>query len=248
MDLPPLGDVAVVVAGALVAGFASGLSGTGYVLVALGFWLHAMPPATAAPLAALCAVGAHVQSLPRIWRGVIWPRLWPFLVGGLIGVPIGIALLRHVSVQPLKLCIGLLLILYCAWVALVRRPPMVQGGGVLADAAVGLTGGVLGGLASLSGPVPAVWAQLRGWNMHEQRGVNQPYNMMILIGVVVAAAVAGLLDRTYFLWAAIALPTTMAGTQLGLLLYRRLDDLQFNRVILALLGLSGATLIVSAAT
>jgi uncharacterized protein len=35
--LPPAGDIAIVVAGALVAGFVNGLTGTGYALMALGF-------------------------------------------------------------------------------------------------------------------------------------------------------------------------------------------------------------------
>ena len=56
MPLPPAGDIAIVVAGALVAGFVNGLSGTGYALMALGFWLQAMSPVTAAPLVALCTV------------------------------------------------------------------------------------------------------------------------------------------------------------------------------------------------
>ncbi|MDP3163095.1 MAG: sulfite exporter TauE/SafE family protein, partial [Reyranella sp.] len=79
MDLPPLGDIAIVAAGALAAGFVNGLSGTGYALVALCFWLQAMSPLTAAPLTALCGVAGHVQSLPKIWKGVRWPRLWPML-------------------------------------------------------------------------------------------------------------------------------------------------------------------------
>ena len=112
MDLPPTGDIALVVAGAAVAGFVNGLSGTGYALVALGFWLHAMSPITAAPLVAFCSVCGHVQSLPRIWQGVVWSRLWPFLLGGLIGVPLGTALLAHVQVKPLKIGVGLLLIFY----------------------------------------------------------------------------------------------------------------------------------------
>jgi hypothetical protein len=78
VPLPPLGDIAIVVAGALVAGFVNGLSGTGYALLALGFWLQAMSPITAAPLVALCSVGGHVQSLPSIWHGVHWPASGPF--------------------------------------------------------------------------------------------------------------------------------------------------------------------------
>ena len=243
MDLPPTGDIALVVVGALAAGFVNGLSGTGYALVALGFWLHAMSPITAAPLLAFCSVGGHIQSLPRIWKGVIWSRLWPFLAGGAIGVPIGTALLGLVQVQPLKIGVGILLLSYCAWMGLVRRPPVVMGGGRLADAAAGVGGGILGGMASLSGPIPVIWVQLRGWNMLAQRGVNQPYNMSVLSLSLVSAAIAGFLDRTFFLWAVITLPVTLIGAKIGLQLYGRINEAQFRRIVIALLGLSGLTLI-----
>ena len=245
MDLPPTGDIAIVVAGALAAGFVNGLSGTGYALVALGFWLQAMSPLTAAPLTALCGVAGHIQSLPRIWSGVRWARLWPMLAAGIIGVPIGTLLLDHVRPNPLKVGVGVFLIVYSAWMAFVRRPPVVTGGGRLADAAVGLTGGIMGGMASLSGPAPAIWAQLRGYGKDEQRGINQPYNMSVLFLALVSAGIAGFLDRTFFIWAAICVPTTLIGARIGLALYRKVDDAQFRRIILGLLSLSGVTLIVS---
>jgi uncharacterized membrane protein YfcA len=186
-----------------------------------------------------------VQSLPSIWRGVRWPRLWPFLAAGLLGVPLGTMLLEHVRVQPLKLGVGLLLIFYSGWMGLVRRPPVVTGGGRIADAAAGFAGGVMGGMASLSGPVPTIWVQLRGWNKHEQRGVNQPFNMAVLATALLSSAVAGFLDRTFLVWAVITLPTTLIGARLGLSVYRRINDMQFRGIVLVLLGLSGATLIAS---
>jgi len=248
VDLPPAGDIALVVAGAAAAGFINGLSGTGYALVSLGFWLHAMPPQTAAPLVAFCSVCGHLQSLPKIWQGVIWSRVWPFLVGGLVGVPLGTALLAHVQIQPLKIGVGLLLIFYCSWMAFVRRPPVILAGGRLADGAAGFGGGVLGGMASISGPIPVIWVQLRGWTMLAQRGVNQPFNMSVLAFSLVTAGIAGFLDRTFFLWAAICLPITLIGAHIGLRLYRRINDAQFRRLILVLLGLSGLTLIATSIT
>lgn len=246
MPLPPAGDIAIVVAGALVAGFVNGLTGTGYALMALGFWLQAMSPVTAAPLVAICSVAGHLQALRSIWSGVRWPRLWPFLVAGLLGVPIGTALLEQVRVQPLKFGVGVLLIFYSAWMGLVRRPPVVAGGGRMADAAVGFVGGAMGGLASLSGPAPTIWVQLRGWNKNEQRGVNQPFNMTVLATALLAAGVAGLLDRTFWIWAAITVPISLVGARLGLMLYGRVNDTAFRLLVLLLLALSGTTLIVTA--
>jgi uncharacterized membrane protein YfcA len=243
VEFPPTGDIVLVVAGALVAGFVNGLTGTAYALAALGFWLHAMPPTAAAPLVALGAVAGHLQALPSIWRGVRWPRLWPFLAAGLVGVPLGTVLLRHMQPDPLKLGVGALLIVYVAWIYLMRRPPTVIWGGRAADAAAGFTGGVLGGMASLSGPVPVTWVQLRNWPRDEQRGVNQPYNMAILGAALLSAAVSGFLDSRWFLWAAISLPVSIAGTRVGLMLYGRVDDLQFRKIVLGMLGLSGVVLI-----
>ena len=245
MDLPPTGDIAIVVAGALAAGFVNGLSGTGYALVALGFWLQAMSPLTAAPLTALCGVAGHVQSLPTIWNGVRWPRLWPMLAAGIVGVPIGTLLLEHVRPNPLKIGVGILLILYSAWMAFVRRPPIVTGGGRAADAAVGFTGGVMGGMASLSGPAPAIWAQLRGFGKDEQRGVNQPYNMSVLLLALVSAASRASSTAPSSSGPPSRVPTTLIGARIGLMLYGRVNDAQFRRIILSLLGLSGVTLIVS---
>jgi uncharacterized membrane protein YfcA len=246
MLLPPAGDIVIVVAGALVGGFVNGLTGTGYALVALGFWLQAMSPLHAAPLVALCSVIGHIQSLPSIWHGVRWPRLWPFLAAGLAGVPLGTMLLARVPVAPLKLGVGVFLILYSAWMGFVRRPPVVTRGGRLADAAAGFIGGVMGGMASLSGPAPVIWVQLRGWKRDEQRGVNQPFNMAVLATALLSAAVAGLLDRQFWIWAVIALPTTIGGARLGLVLYGRIGELGFRRLVLLLLGFSGAMLILSA--
>ena len=246
MIVPPAGDIAIVVAGALVAGFVNGLTGTGYALMALGFWLQAMSPTTAAPLVALCSVVGHLQAIRSIWHGVRWPRLWPFLAAGLAGVPLGTAMLNHLQVQPLKLGTGIMLILYSAWMGLVRHPPTVIGGGRIADAASGFVGGVMGGMASLSGPAPIIWAQLRGWNKNEQRGVNQPFNMAILATALLAAGVAGLLDRTFWTWAVLAAPVSLIGSRIGLTLYGRVNDSAFRQLVLLLLGASGIILIVSA--
>ncbi len=44
-------------------------------------------------------------------------------------MPIGTMLLEDVRPQPLKVGVGILLIVYSAWMAFVRRPPIVTGGG-----------------------------------------------------------------------------------------------------------------------
>ena len=84
---------------------------------------------------------------------------------------------------------------------------------------------------------------MRGWTKNEQRGVNQPFNMTILATALLAAGVAGLLDRTFWIWAVITVPVSLVGARIGLMLYGRVNDAAFRQLVLVLLGLSGLTLI-----
>lgn len=152
----------IIGAGALAAGFVSGLAGFGTGLVALGFWLHVVEPCLAAPLVVICSVVGQVQATAVLRRGVRIARLWPFLAGGLVGVPFGAAILGSVEVATFRAMVGVFLILYAGVMLGLRQLPVVAWGGRAADGAVGLLGGVMGGIAGLSGPLPTLWCGLRG--------------------------------------------------------------------------------------
>jgi uncharacterized membrane protein YfcA len=120
---------AVVLGGALAGGFVSGLAGFGTGLVALGIWLHALPPAAAASLVVACSVIAQSLTLRAIWHAVRPARVLPFVVPGLLGVPVGTALLRHLDPDAFKLATGLLLIAFSAFLLLRRRSVRLRLGG-----------------------------------------------------------------------------------------------------------------------
>lgn len=233
----------VVMAGALFGGFVSGLAGFGTGLVALGIWLHVVLPAQAAPLVVVCSVIAQAQTIPAIWHAIDLRRLWPMLAAGVLGVPIGVHFLARVNPDTFRLCIGILLIVFSATMFLGRARFTIAWGGRVADAAVGLGGGILGGLTGLSGPLPTMWATLRGWGKDHRRGVFQAYNLTVLSVALVALALNGLITREVawlLLW---ALPGTLAGAWLGARAYRRLSDHHFHQIVLGLLSVSGVTLI-----
>ena len=70
---------------------------------------------------------------------------------------------------------------------------MVAWGGRAADGVVGFGGGVLGGAAGLSGPLPTIWCGLRGWNRSRQRAVYQPFNLAVLSWALIAYWAQGVL-------------------------------------------------------
>ena len=92
-------------------------------------------------------------------------------------MPIGTQLVTHLDRDAFRLCIGILLLAFSAFMLLSRFHPRVAWGGRAAGGAVGFAGGILGGLAGLSGALPTVWATLRGWGKDERRGVVQAFNL-----------------------------------------------------------------------
>ena len=233
----------IVMAGALAGGFVNGLAGFGTGITALGLWLFVLSPSVAATLVVVCSAAAQVQTLPRIWHAIRLRQVLPFIVPGLIAVPLGTYLLTYIDVRLFKLSIAGLLICYAAYSLFLRGRSAVTWGGRKADAVVGLGGGLLGGLAGFSGPLLTVWADLRGWTKEEKRSTFQTFNLSILIAALASHFAAGLFTRELLIAAAVALPATFFGAWIGATLYGRVSEQRFNEIILALLGLSGIVLI-----
>src|ERR1700753_4187034 len=100
---------ALLLFGALAGGFVSGLAGFGTALMALGIWLYALPPSLAVPLVLICSVIAQASTLPSMWKSFDLSLVWPFLIGGLAGVPLGTMLVAHAGPNVFKLTVGILL-------------------------------------------------------------------------------------------------------------------------------------------
>lgn len=232
-----------VTAGAFAAGFVTGLAGFGVGLVALGFWLHVMEPIVAGPLVVVCSVVGQVRSIAHVRRAISVRRVLPFVVGGAVGIPPGVFLLNFIDAPDLKIGLGALLIAYSLFGLVARPGAAFPNAGPLGDGAAGFGGGILGGIAGLSGPLITVWCGLRGWTRDAQRATWQSYNLVILTLVVAAHASQGLLTREVGVLTLISVPALLVGVQLGLMAYRRVDEGGFHRVVLILLLASGLWLV-----
>lgn len=229
--------------GALAGGFVSGLAGFGTALMALGIWLYALPPSLAVPLVLICSVAGQTTTLPSMWRSFDFTLIWPFLIGGLAGVPLGTMLIAHADPHTFKLAFGVFLLLFPVALYLQRAPVAFSFGGKPADIAIGFAGGIMGGLAGLSGPLPILWASLRGWGKAERRGVFQVFNWTILLTALCLQIGSGLIKADVIWLALLALPGTVLGAWLGKRVYHVLSDRNFRDIVLGLLFLSGASLV-----
>ena len=226
-------------AGALVAG----LSGFAFGLIAASLWLYILSPLQTASL--IIAFGLIVQSY-SVWKlrqAILWRRLWPFLIGAAVGVPIGVSILTWAKPAHVRVVTGVLLVLYSLYALSRRATKPITAGGTAADAGVGFLNGILAGFTGLAGILVTIWCGVRGWPKDEQRTTFQP--VAVAIFVMSAAWLGGTnLISVDTIWLFLSgLPFLFAGTWLGMKLYGRINETTFRTVVLVLILISGVALI-----
>src|ERR1700761_4334331 len=117
-----------VLLGALAAGFVQGLSGFAFGLVAMTIWVWAIAPQLAGPLVVFGSLVGQLLSLGAIRRSFDGHRLWPFVLGGCVGTPVGVWLLRYIDPTMFKLTVGVILVAYCPLMLVVGSAPRVTAG------------------------------------------------------------------------------------------------------------------------
>ena len=229
----------IVLGGAALAGFIQGISGFAFAMIALSVWAWALPPSVAAPLSVFGALMGQLLSLFQVRAGYDLRKIAPLVAGGLIGVPIGVFALHNFDPAKFKLVIGTLLVLYASYGLLAGGELRVKSGGRWLDAFVGLIGGALGGLGGMSGSVPAIWTQVRGWNRDLRRATMQVYNVAMHVFTLTVYAETGGLRALDWRLFALAAPAMLIPAYFGARVYRSVSERIFQRVILILLLFSG---------
>jgi uncharacterized membrane protein YfcA len=126
---------------AAVAAFIQGASGFAFALIASALWAWLIEPQVLAPTVVLTSLIGQLSSLVRLGGKARFARAGPFLVGGILGTPLGVLLLPLFDASSFRLAIGVVLIVYCALMLRRGGLPRVSGGGRIADAGIGTLSG-----------------------------------------------------------------------------------------------------------
>jgi uncharacterized membrane protein YfcA len=225
-------------AGALVAG----LSGFAFGLVAASIWLYILTPLQTATF--IVAFGLIVQgySVWKLRHALDWSKLWPFLAGAIIGVPVGISILGWANPAHVKAGIGVFLVVYSLYALIRPKMASLTAGGATADAGIGFLNGVLGGITGLAGILVTIWCGLRGWPKDRQRTIFQPVAVATFAMSAAWLGIKGAISADTIRMFLLGLPPLLAGTWLGMKFYGRLNEAAFRKVVLTLLLVSGAAL------
>lgn len=243
--------VAILAASALM----SGLSGFGFSAIG-ALCLIFLPPKLGVPLLMTLSAANQLMSLRQLKADLQPIKLWwpngpaPYLLGGLIGVPVGLAILSSIPTPSLMVAFGGFLVIYAIYS--LAKPHGARArlqGGWLSSSLVGMSGGVIGGFTAFPGAAVVVWNGLRHVPKREARAIVQPYILVLQLLSIALLAVGKpeTFGKSYWWLVAITVPIVLPCTLLGVKLYRSLSDINFRRVTFILLGISGVGLLIKAA-
>ena len=229
--------------GSFAGGFINGLAGFGTSLFALGWWLQVMTPIEAVATVLVMSIVSGVQGMLLVWRDINWPTLARFWIPALFGIPIGLQLLSHINAGLLTVLVALFLIAYGGFFSFKTHLPNLTRETPTLDSVIGLLGGVLGAVAGLSGALPTMLCSMRPWTKMQQRSLLQPYNFIILgLSAVLLIFKDAYTPNTLKIMG-IALPIAIVASIIGIVVYRRLSDQQFRRLLIVLMLVSGLILL-----
>lgn len=237
------GTLALLVLGALLGGFVSGLAGFGGGPVVLVLWLLVIEPRVAVPLLMVSAVAHQLLTMHLVWKSISLKRLVPMAAGGLAATPVGALLLGVLSPAAVRTTAGTFLIVYTLTRLTYIRDLTLDVRSSWADAAAGAVAGVMNGLAGLPGPISTLWCGLRGWTKNEQRAVFQPFNFLMVLTGIVTFGSSGFVTSEVLRYAIWCAPALVLGVAAGTPLYLRLSDRQFQKLVLLLMLLMGLLLV-----
>jgi uncharacterized membrane protein YfcA len=232
----------LVAAVVFVAALVRSALGFGDAVVAMPLLAMALGLRTATPLVAFVGPTISVLILARDWRKVEFKSAGPLIAATLLGIPVGIYGLARLPETPLKIALGVIILLYGLF-GLAKPGMRLKNRSVHFPWFVGWFAGILGGAYNTNGPPIVAYGMLRGWPPESFRATLQGYFLPTGLAILAGHGLAGLWTGTVLRSYLISLPAIVLGVFLGGLLNKRLTHGMFTKLVYASLAFMGALML-----
>ena len=238
LDLGTWQAVAAVCA-IMIGATISGLTGFGFGLVIVPIMLLLFSPPTVVVLTSSLAIASGLPILIEDRHKVRLRIVSPLMIPAILGLFVGIQILTTLDTRLIKLIAGLVVVLFAAMVARGFLIPGIRSR--LAPIVAGFTSGVLGTSTGMSGPPVVLLLTDRAPEPRVFRAsITFYFSTMNAIGILLVSRTGFVGTRELGL-AAVFLPIAIVGRRVGQTLLHRVDAVQFRRISMALLMLTGAS-------
>ena len=243
LGIVDLNSVAVVLT-IFLAIFTQSLTGFGTGLVSMALLPALVDIRTAAPLVALTAGTLEFALVIRYRDTLNIQSVWQLLLAAIVGIPLGIELLRNLDERVVLTCLGILLVAYPLYVFGSPQLPKLEGRPW--PYAFGFVAGLLGGAYNTSGPPLIIFGDSQRWAHAEFKANLQGFFLLNDVLVITSHALSGNLTPAVWQYYLLTLPGVALGMVGGLALGRLINPATFRTIVLALLIVLGLRMILGA--
>ena len=227
-----------------VSTFIHSTLGFGQALIAMPLLLMIVELQTATPLVAFVLMTIGAVILLKNWRVADLNATWRLVLSSCLGIPVGLFVLKAVPEELMKVCLGILVILFSIYNLANRHLKIVKqrrvGTSSVTTYLFGFIAGVLGVAYNTSGLVITIYATLRHWSPDRFRSTLQSYFVFTGMLILASHGLAGLWTHTVLRVYVTSLPLILSAIWLGGKLNRSIPQGQFDgyvNVVLMVMGL-----------
>ena len=238
-------ELAGVIGIAFLAAGCQSLTGFGSALVAVPLLSLYLDAKLAVVISTFLSTIVSTPLIFEVRQQLRLMKVMPLAIGGVIGVPVGLVILKAVDAGVLKILVAVVVILACA---LVFMAPRLTFGGrnTLSGLITGALSGLLRASTSMAGPPVVLYTLSHEQEIEEFRstvlGVFLVTGILTLPGFILA----DLVSRDAVIATAVALPGVAVGLLVGATLRARVEPKLFRKLVLAVLVITSIGVIVSA--
>lgn len=227
----------------LFAALTQGLTGFGFNLVSVPVMIMVLPPDVVVPIVMIYATAMTIAIAIEARKWIDVGRIWPLMIAGVAGIPVGVWLLKVLDAGVLKVLIGVAITVFgvaflWGFAVQIRNERLAMG-------PVGLVSGILAGCTAMSGPPVILFLQNQRVGKQAFRANLGVYFSAIGLASIAAFAVAGLMTVPMMRYTLLLLPATVVGGIAGIKLAHRIDERLFREIALVIVTIAGIAAVCS---
>jgi len=226
-----------------VSTFARSTVGFGDALIAMPLLAMAVGINVATPLVGLISVTISITIFIKQWRNVHFKSISRLIISTLLGIPVGIFLLKGIYDDVMMLILAIVIIVFSLYKIL--KPKLFTLANDKFAYIFGLLAGILGGAYNTNGPPVVIYGSLRQWDPTKFRATLQGYFLPTGAMIALGHGIGGLWTEQVLVNYLICLPIVFIAILLGGRVNAKIPKGKFDNSVHVCLIVIGTILLIN---
>jgi len=213
-----------------IAAFLKSSIGFGNAIIAMPLLALTIGLNIAVPLVAIISLVISIIVISKDWRLIDLKIVWRLIASSLIGIPIGLLILKNINESIIKCFLAVLIILFSIYNLLKPKfKKFIENEN--AAFIFGFITGIIGGAYNTIGPPIAIYGNLKKWPPNIFRASILGYYLPTGLFTITGHYFMGFWTNSFFNYLLLSIPITIIAIILGNLLNNKINKELFRKII-----------------